>query len=94
MEIQFELKGNKGVFFISQQEERLALMTFSKASDSLLIIDHTEVGPALKGTGAGKKLVAAAVEYARINRMKILPLCPFAKAMFDKTPEYQDVLSL
>lgn len=93
MEIQFELKGNKGAFFIPQHEERLALMTFSKASDSLIIIDHTEVGPALKGTGAGKRLVAAAVEYARANGMKILPLCPFVKAVFDKTTEYQDVWS-
>jgi len=36
--------------------------------------------------------VAAAVDYARTNGWKILPLCPFAKSVFDKTPEYADVL--
>jgi hypothetical protein len=68
-------------------------MTYSKAGDNLIIIDHTEVSDALRGTGAGKKLVTAAVENAHKNGLKILPLCPFAKSVFDKTPEFADVLS-
>jgi hypothetical protein len=43
-------------------------------------------------TGAGAKLVAAAVEWARAANRKVIPLCPFAKSVFDKTPEYKDVL--
>ena len=33
-----------------------------------------------------------AIEFARNKAIKILPLCPFAKSVFDKTPEYQDLL--
>jgi predicted GNAT family acetyltransferase len=33
-----------------------------------------------------------AVQYARENNLKILPLCPFAKSVFDKTEEIQDLL--
>jgi len=51
------------------------------------------VSEALRGKSAGKQLVAAAVEYARANQLKIIPLCPFAKAVFDKTPTFQDVLN-
>lgn len=68
-------------------------MTYTMVNPSLMIIDHTEVGDELRGTGAGKELVKAAVEYARQNNIKILPLCPFANAVFKKTPEYADVLS-
>jgi predicted GNAT family acetyltransferase len=92
MEIKFEQKTTKGAFFIEENGQRLGEMTFSRAGDSLLIIDHTEVSEALKGKGAGKQLVAAAVDYARKNNIKILPLCPFAKSVFDKVEEYHDVL--
>jgi len=59
----------------------------------LIIIDHTEVSDALRGKGAGKQLVTAAVEHARKNQLKILPICPFAKSVFNKTPQFDDVLS-
>ncbi len=93
MEIKFEESASKGAFYSEDNGERLAEMTFSKAGDKLLIIEHTEVSEKLKGKGAGKQLVAAAVEYARNKGIKILPLCPFAKAVFDKTPDFQDVLN-
>ncbi len=93
MDIQRIEHGSKGAFIIKVNNERLAEMTYSKAGDSLIIIDHTEVSDALRGKGAGKQLVSAAVEYARANHLKILPLCPFAKAVFDKTPEFTDVLN-
>ena len=85
--------GSKGAFIIKENNQRLAEMTYSKAGDHLIIIDHTEVSDALRGKGAGKQLVTAAVNYVREKKIKILPLCPFAKAVFDKTPEFSDVLS-
>ena len=57
-----------------------------------MIIDHTQVDDALRGTGAGRKLVLAAVERARSEKQTVLPLCPFARSVFDKTPEIRDVL--
>ncbi len=94
MDIKLQQEESKGVFYIEENGKRLAEMTFSKAGDNLIIIDHTEVSDALRGTGAGKKMVAHAVAYARSSNLKILPLCPFARAVFDKTPDYNDVRSL
>ncbi|HNP95325.1 MAG TPA: GNAT family N-acetyltransferase [Cyclobacteriaceae bacterium] len=91
MEIQHEQKENKGAFFVEENGRRLAEMTYSKAGTDLIIIDHTEVSDELRGKSVGAKLVQAAVEYARANKIKILPLCPFAKSVFDKKPEYADV---
>lgn len=93
MQIKHREIGSKGLFYIEEENEKLAEMTYSKAGDSLIIIDHTDVSEKLKGKGAGKQLVQAAVNYAREHAIKILPLCPFAKAMFDRTPEFGDVLS-
>jgi len=93
MKIKFEESASKGMFFVEENGEKLARMTFSKAGDNLIIIDHTEVSDVLRGKNVGKQLVAAAVDHARKNYLKILPLCPFAKAVFGKVQEYQDVLS-
>jgi len=37
--------------------------------------------------------VKAAVEWARAEQRKLMPLCPFAKSVFDKTADYSDVLA-
>jgi hypothetical protein len=84
--------GHKGAFAIERDGRRLATMTYSLAGD-IIIIDHTEVDAVLRGTGAGAKLVAAAVAWARAEHRQIIPLCPFAKSVFDrKQAEYGDVL--
>ena len=93
MQIHLDQSASKGVFFVEENGERLARMTFSKAGDHLIIIDHTEVSDALRGKNVGKQLVTGAVAYARKNNLKILPLCPFAKSVFEKVTEFQDVLS-
>lgn len=92
MEIQISTSGSKGAAFYESDGIRLAEMTFSIASESLIIIDHTEVGESLKGQGVGKKLLIAIVEKARKENIKIIPLCPFAKSIFLKNKELQDVL--
>ncbi len=92
MNIQHSESGNKGKFFVEENGEVLAEMTYSKAGDTRIIIDHTEVSDKLRGTGAGKQLVAAAVNHARAHQLKIMPLCPFANSVFNKTPEWADVL--
>jgi len=93
MDIQFEQSTSKGAFFMAENNQRLAEMTFSKAGDKLIIIDHTDVSDQLRSQGAGRQLLAAAVAYAREKNIKILPLCPFAKSVFIKTTEFQDVLN-
>ncbi len=56
-----------------------------------MLIQHTEVRKQLEGQGVGKKLVDAAVQFARKKGYKIIPQCPYANAVFHKTPEYADV---
>ena len=91
MEIQQNDDGKKGQFFYELEGKKLGLMTCSHAGADKIIIDHTEVDESLKGQGVGYKLVEAAVEYARKQQIKILPLCPFAAAVFKKRNEYSDV---
>ncbi|MEX1235715.1 MAG: GNAT family N-acetyltransferase [Roseovarius sp.] len=70
----------------------LAEMTYSRVGKSQIIIDHTEVPDALRGRKVGERLVRQAIEDARRDKVVIIPLCPFAKAMIGRHPEWQDVL--
>lgn len=70
-----------------------AEMTFSKAGTTRIIIDHTGVPRELGGRGVGLALVERAVVDARAAGIKIIPLCPYAKAQIGKHPEWQDVLA-
>ncbi|MFT2008704.1 GNAT family N-acetyltransferase [Pontibacter sp. 13R65] len=92
MKIKQNDNGKRGGFFIEQESRTVAKMTYSWAGESRIIIDHTEVDASLKGKGVGKQLVAQAVLFARERNIKILPLCPFARSVFEKMSEYQDVL--
>lgn len=92
MEIQHEVLGKKGRFYFEMNGVQKAEMTYTYAGDNKIIIDHTEVDQSLKGQGVGYKLVETAVVCAREKDIKILPLCPFANAVFKKRKEYQDVL--
>jgi uncharacterized protein len=69
-----------------------AEMTFSKAGEKLLIVDHTGVPGELGGMGVGKALVEHMVMDVRARGLKIVPLCPFTRAMLEKHKEWQDIL--
>lgn len=92
MDVKQKNDSKKGMFYIEQDGKIVAEMTYVWAGTEKIIINHTEVNEILKGQGAGKQMLSKAVEFARGKGLKIIPLCPFAKSVFDKTPEYGDVL--
>jgi uncharacterized protein len=92
MEIQQKDSGIAGIFFIEQEGEKVAELIYSWRDKGTIIIEHTGVEDILKGKGAGKELVTRAVEFAREKGIKIVPMCSFAKSIFAKTKEFEDVL--
>lgn len=91
-DVELQDAGSKGRYVFRSPAGDEAEMTFSKAGDHLVIIDHTEVPDAFRGQGVGVRLVTRAVEDARAAGKKIIPLCPFANAQFRRHPEWADVL--
>jgi predicted GNAT family acetyltransferase len=92
MEIQHINNDTKGVFKAFENGKEAGNMTYSWAGKDRFVIDHTDVNPEFNGKGVGKKMLLVAVEYARKNNLKIIPLCPFARSVFDKIEEIRNVL--
>jgi len=93
MDIRHEAGSKKGAFVIDADGERLAKLEYFVSAPGEITVYHTEVDEKLRGQRIGDKLVAAAVTYARENKLKVVPTCPFAKKVIDRTPEFQDVLA-
>lgn len=70
-----------------------AELTFSVISPTRIIADHTGVPDAMRGTGAGRRLVEALVADARANGITVIALCPFVASMARRHPEWADVFA-
>lgn len=92
MDIEQIDNGKKGIFKAVEDGVKAGRMTYVWAGAGKFIIDHTEVEPSFSGKGVGRKMLDAAVAHAREKHVKILPLCPYAKSVFDKDKTIQDVL--
>lgn len=93
MHVQQEGDDKKARFFIEENGVRIGNIEYVFAGTDKFIIEHTEVNEGHEGKGIGKILVEAAVDYARANNLKIIPLCPYANALFKKRAgEFADVL--
>ncbi|MBC7899985.1 MAG: N-acetyltransferase [Saprospiraceae bacterium] len=92
MEIQREEHGKRGAFFIDEDGEWIAEMTYVKSADKEITIDHTEVDKKLRGENIAEDLVAAAVAFARENGLKIKATCSYAKKVLNANADFKDVL--
>ena len=93
LKITLEDTGSKGRYVarlpgVAEEAE----MTFSRANEKLIIVDHTGVPDSMAGKGVGKALAQNVIEEARTKGFKIIPLCPFLKAQAERHPEWSDVI--
>ena len=70
----------------------IALLTYRRFPDHVSL-DHTEVPKHLEGHGIAAKLARIALDYARANHLRVVPLCPFVSSFLRKHTEYHDLLS-
>lgn len=84
--------GADGLSFHAECDGRnIGEITFVRVGIDKFIIDHTAVDIEYRHSGVGLNLVRMVSELARRQRRKIMPLCPFAGAMFSRYAEFDDV---
>jgi uncharacterized protein len=84
--------GENGGRFVMQRDGRDVAELVYTGRGPVVTLLHTEVDAVMRGTGAGRTLVEEAVQWARAEGKRLVPRCPYAKSVFDKTPAYNDVL--
>lgn len=71
-----------------------AELTFTHRGPDLISADHTGAPDSLRGTGAAAALVDHLVADARARAFRIIPLCPYVRARYEKHPEWADVFTV
>lgn len=52
---------------------------------------HVEADPALRGSGAAGQFMQAMAEYARAERLKLVPVCSYAVVWLKRHREFDDI---
>jgi uncharacterized protein len=91
--ISHEDHDRRGGFVAERDGQTLGEMDYSRPQANLIIVEHTQVHAEARGTGVGRMLVQAVVEWARREQARIMPLCPYARSVFDKDATIRDVLA-
>jgi uncharacterized protein len=73
-------------------EANIAFIDYKLAGQTLFLI-HTEVPPALKDKGVGSAIVQKALQYAKDNGFKIVPICPFVQSYLKRHPAWQPIVA-
>ncbi|MFQ6778276.1 MAG: GNAT family N-acetyltransferase [Alphaproteobacteria bacterium] len=66
-------------------------ITFVRIGGNKLLIDHTAVESQYRNLSIGFNLVKQVVEFARSKHWYVISICPFARAMFNRYSEFDDV---
>ncbi|GAA2095421.1 GNAT family N-acetyltransferase [Streptomyces albiaxialis] len=61
-------------------------------SSEVIAFTHTEVDLAYEGRGVGSALARTALDAAREEGLKVVPVCPFFASYIRKHTDYQDLV--
>jgi hypothetical protein len=70
-----------------------AELTFVRADSNVFVADHTLTPVPLRHRGIATQLVERLVADARREGFSIRPTCPFVVDLFDRHPDWSDLLA-
>lgn len=69
-----------------------ARLDYARPDAKTINLRHTEVPEAERGHGAAADLAKAAFEYARAQKLRVVPTCRFVRAWLDRHPAERDIV--
>jgi predicted GNAT family acetyltransferase len=79
-------------FVLRIDGERHGFLEFTRPQVGLMRIEYVEVSPALRGTGLGRQLVEKAVDFAKDAKLRVVPICSYARAVITRDPALSSTL--
>ena len=71
-------------FVLRVDGERRGFLEYTRPDVGVMRIEYVEVDPALRGTGLGKQLVEQAVAFATDAKLRVVPICSYARAVIQR----------
>lgn len=70
------------------------VFTEYRIAGDVMTLYHTLTPPALRGRGLAARVVQAALQHARTQGLKVLPLCWYVSGHINEHPEFRDLLAV
>lgn len=79
-------------FVLRVDGERLGFLEFTRPDVGVMRIEYVEVSPELRGTGLGRQLVAKAIDFAKEAKLRVVPICGYARAVITRDPAMAETM--
>ena len=73
-------------FVLRIDGEKCGFLEFSRPDVGMMRIEYVEVSPDCRGTGLGRQLVEKAVAFATEAKLRVVPICSYARAVIQRDP--------
>lgn len=91
-EIKHEESGEKGRFEMQEGDQVVGELIYELSPEGVMSLTGTYVPKEYEGQGIARELFVATVEFAKNEGRKVIPICPYTVVMFNRMPEYQELL--
>lgn len=89
--VQYFISETRDGFDAVVSGQKVGEITFVRVGADKLIIDYTGVSPEYRNRHIGLTLVRNVANMARAQHRHVIALCPFARAMFNRFSEFDDI---
>jgi uncharacterized protein len=83
---------DKNAEFFMETEKGRATLNYLREGDKL-DFHHTFVPEALRGQGIAEKVVAAGFDYAKQNKLKVIPSCPYVQRLLRRHEDWKELVA-
>lgn len=92
--VKFEtLENEPDAFNLCKEGKKIGEMIVETKGQDMTVF-HTEVDENEEGKGYAGMLLAEMTKYVREHQLKVVPMCAYVRAQFDRHPdEYKDIRS-
>lgn len=88
----YEIRHNTEQHRFETSVDNLLCVIDYRLDEKNLTIPHVGVAKALEGRGIAGELTRTALDWARAENYRVIPVCPYVQAWLRRHPEYQDLV--
>ncbi len=90
---QIEHDPERMTFEIELDKGLRAVLEYRSNREGKMFLTNTEVPEQMRGKGIAAILVKHALDFARENNYRIIPVCSYVKSYLKRYPEYQSLMA-
>lgn len=77
---------------VTADGEVVGFSAYHQIDKGVYALPHVEVDAAFEGRGVASRLMRESLDDLRERGLRVVPICPFARAYIERNPSYADLV--